>query len=80
MSNLLDKHVAAYQGDNLYDFDNEILLGCGVDRLEGIYLKPFTNRQVISLQLDRDVINAPRTVGIDYPELSCGLLAEIATR
>ena len=26
MSNVLDNHVAAYQGDNLYDFDNEILL------------------------------------------------------
>ena len=26
MVNTLDKHVAAYQGDNLYDFDNEILL------------------------------------------------------
>ena len=23
MSNLLDKHVAAYQGDNIYDFDND---------------------------------------------------------
>ena len=26
MSNTLDEHVVAYQGDNLYDFDNEILL------------------------------------------------------
>ena len=26
MNSLLDNHVAAYQGDNLYDFDNEILL------------------------------------------------------
>ena len=26
MENKLDDHVAAYQGENLYDFDNEILL------------------------------------------------------
>jgi trans-aconitate methyltransferase len=54
--------------------------GCGVDRLEGIYLKPFTTSQIVSLQLDRKVIDALCTVGIDYPELSCGLLAEISAR
>jgi hypothetical protein len=26
MSNALDRHVGAYQNDNLYNFDNEILL------------------------------------------------------
>lgn len=54
--------------------------GCGVDRLEGIYLKPFTTQQIVSLQLDRKVIDALCVVGIDYPELSCGLLAEISSR
>lgn len=54
--------------------------GCGVDRLEGIYLKPFTTRQIVSLELDRKVIDALCGVGIDYPELSCGLLAEISAR
>jgi SAM-dependent methyltransferase len=54
--------------------------GCGVDRLEGIYLKPFTTRQIVSLQLDCKVIDALCTVGVNYPELSCGLLAEISTR
>ena len=54
--------------------------GCGVDRLEGIYLKPFTTRQIVSLQLDRKIIDALCTVGIDYPELSCGLFAEISGR
>jgi len=52
--------------------------GFGVDRLEGIYLKPFTTRQIASLQLDRKIIDALCTVGIDYPELSCGLLGEIS--
>ncbi|MDB5983202.1 MAG: SAM-dependent methyltransferase [Pseudomonas sp.] len=54
--------------------------GCVVDRLEGIYLKPFTTAQILSLQLDRSLIDALCTVGIDYPELSCGLFAEISAR
>ncbi|MBK7422036.1 MAG: methyltransferase domain-containing protein [Propionivibrio sp.] len=52
--------------------------GYGIDRLEGIYLKPFTTSQIVSLQLDRKVINALCEVGVDYPELSCGILAEIS--
>jgi SAM-dependent methyltransferase len=54
--------------------------GYGVDRLEGIYLKPFTTRQIVSLHLDRKVIDALCIVGIDHPKLSCGLLAEISVR
>jgi trans-aconitate methyltransferase len=54
--------------------------GCSVERLEGIYLKTFTTRQIVSLQLDRQVIDALCTVGVDYPELSCGILAEISAR
>jgi len=51
---------------------------CSVKQIEGIYLKPFTTRQLLSLELDRRVIDGLCTVGIDYPELSCGLLAEIS--
>jgi SAM-dependent methyltransferase len=47
-------------------------------RMEGLYLKPFTTRQMLSLQLDRKIIEALCTIGIDYPELSCGLFAEIS--
>ena len=54
--------------------------GCGVDRLEGIYLKPFTTQQIASLQLEKKVIDALCKVGINYPELSCALLAEISSR
>ena len=54
--------------------------GCGIVRLEGIYLKPLTTRQIISLQLDQNIIDALCRVGIDYPELSCGLLAEVSLR
>lgn len=53
--------------------------GCRINRLEGIYLKPFTTAQMISLQLDKPVIDALCEIGIGYPELSCGILAEIVT-
>lgn len=46
--------------------------------LEGIYLKPLTSSQLASLKLERSVFRALCEVGINYPELSCGILAEIA--
>jgi len=54
------------------------LAGCKVDRMEGIYLKPLTTRQMLSLELPDNVIRALCQVGIEYPELSCGILAEIS--
>jgi 2-polyprenyl-3-methyl-5-hydroxy-6-metoxy-1,4-benzoquinol methylase len=52
--------------------------GLKVLRMEGIYLKPFTTKQMMSLELGQEVMNALCQVGIDYPELSCSLLAEVA--
>jgi hypothetical protein len=52
--------------------------GYSIERLEGIYLKPFTTRQIGSLQLDRRIITALCDLGVIYPELSCGILAEIS--
>lgn len=52
--------------------------GYRINRLEGIYLKPFTTRQIVSLQLDRKIITALCDLGVSYPELSCGILAEIS--
>ena len=52
--------------------------GYEVRRLEGIYLKPLTTSQMISLKLDDKVIEALCLAAIDYPELSCGILAELA--
>jgi hypothetical protein len=46
-------------------------------RLEGIYLKPFSNSQLEALQLSEDVIRSLFEVGIDYPELCDALLAEV---
>ena len=52
--------------------------GYTIKRLEGIYLKPLTTSQMISLNLDDSIIHALCLVAIDYPELSCGMLAELA--
>jgi len=54
--------------------------GYKIDKMEGIYLKPFTTSQMISLNLDEQVIRALCEVGVDYPELSCGILAQISAR
>lgn len=51
--------------------------GCKIERLEGIYLKPFTTMQMISLNFGQKIIDALCTVGVNYPELCCGILAQI---
>lgn len=48
-----------------------------VVRLEGIYLKPLTTKQLLSLKLDKSVIDALCKVGIGYPELCCAMLIEL---
>lgn len=50
--------------------------GYGVGRVEGIYLKPLTTGQMVSLQLPDSIIDALCRLGVEYPELSCGILAE----
>lgn len=50
--------------------------GYEVKRVEGIYLKPITTRQLVSLNLDANIIEALCKLGMDYPELSCGILAQ----
>ncbi|MEQ1881687.1 MAG: class I SAM-dependent methyltransferase, partial [Burkholderiales bacterium] len=49
--------------------------GYRIEGLEGIYLKPFTTSQIVALQMDRRIIEALCEVGVNYPELSCGILA-----
>lgn len=51
--------------------------GYVTQRLEGIYLKPLSTSQMISLNLDENVIQALCLAAIAYPELSCGILAEL---
>lgn len=50
--------------------------GFSVQRKEGIFLKPVTTAQMVSLNLEESVINGLCRLGIDYPELSAGLLFE----
>ncbi|MBZ8119936.1 class I SAM-dependent methyltransferase [Roseovarius sp. LXJ103] len=52
--------------------------GYKVDRMEGIYLKPFMTQQMIALNLEPAYIDALCQIGVHYPELSCGLLAEVS--
>jgi len=57
---------------------NDILqAGYEIKRVEGIYLKPLTTSQMISLNLNAAIIRALCLAAIDYPELSCGILAEL---
>ena len=51
--------------------------GYSIERMEGIYLKPLTTKQIISLSLDPRIIQSLCEVGISYPELSCGILAQL---
>jgi len=51
--------------------------GYTVEQMEGIYLKPFTTKQILSLNFDKKIIDALCEAAIDYPELSCGMLAQI---
>ena len=48
-----------------------------IERVEGIFLKPFTTQQIVSLNLDKRIIHALCEVGISYPELCCGILVEL---
>lgn len=51
--------------------------GFHLEKMEGIYLKPLTTRQLVSLSLDKRILDALCEVGIEYPELCCGILAQI---
>jgi 2-polyprenyl-3-methyl-5-hydroxy-6-metoxy-1,4-benzoquinol methylase len=50
--------------------------GYKINRLEGIYLKPLSTSQMISLKLEDKYINALCEMGINYPELCCGIFVE----
>ena len=48
-----------------------------IEKMEGIYLKPFTTKQILSLQLDKKIIDSMCTVGIEFPELCLGILTQV---
>lgn len=51
--------------------------GCEIEQMEGIYLKPFTTSQMISLSFDKNILESLCKIGVDYPELSLGILAQL---
>ncbi len=53
------------------------LSGFEVVNMEGIYLKPMTTQQMISLELGDEIIESLCLLGVEYPELSCGIMAEV---
>ena len=88
-------HIAGLLPDMMELSENDILLGhkryytvdslkevikktfCQIERLEGIYLKPFTTEQMQTLNLNNKIINALCEMGLNYPELSCGILVQL---
>lgn len=71
-------HQRYYTADSL----KEDIRSAGLEliRMEGIWMKPFTTSQIVSLQLDSVIIEGMCKAAYDYPELSCGLLAEVSDR
>ena len=45
--------------------------------VEGIFLKPITTAQITQLQLSEAVLRGMLEIGVDYPELSVGILMEL---
>lgn len=51
--------------------------GYEIARTEGIFLKPITTGQIQKLGFSPEIIAAFCHVGLDYPELCCGMLAQL---
>ncbi len=83
---LLDDMMSLGKGDlelgHLRQYSKATLIaqlndsGYLVSYVEGIFLKPFTTNQLKQLDLSPAITTALCQLGVDYPELSCGLLAE----
>jgi 2-polyprenyl-3-methyl-5-hydroxy-6-metoxy-1,4-benzoquinol methylase len=52
--------------------------GLLVKRIEGLFLKPITTQQMKTLNFPAEVLDGMCAVAVDYPELSCGIFAEVA--
>jgi SAM-dependent methyltransferase len=84
---LLDDMMALGQSDLAFGhhrmYSTEVLReqvrlsGWEVLNMEGLFLKPLTTVQLESLHLPPEVLQAICSVGIAYPELCNGILAEI---
>lgn len=67
-------HKRYFTIDSITKLCNEAAMK--ISKVEGIYLKPFTTRQILSLNLSSDIIEAMCKVGKAYPELCLGILVE----
>ncbi len=48
-----------------------------IKKIEGIFLKPLTSRQLGTLNLSDEILDALCELGKPYPELSCSIFAEL---
>lgn len=61
-------------------FKNDVKkAGLNCCNIEGVYLKPFTTKQMISLNFDENILNSLCELGVHYPELSLAIMAELTT-
>lgn len=67
-------HKRYFTLDSISDMVKEA--GMRIKTIDGIYLKPFTTKQIISLNLDDSIMKALCRVGREYPELSLGILLQ----
>jgi 2-polyprenyl-3-methyl-5-hydroxy-6-metoxy-1,4-benzoquinol methylase len=51
--------------------------GFSIGSVEGIFLKPIATSQILDLKLSEQILEAMLKVGVDYPELSVGILMEL---
>jgi SAM-dependent methyltransferase len=68
-------HKQLFSVNTLRELVNE----CGYRELslEGLFLKPLTTSQLKALNLPSEAFNAMMRLGVNYPELSVGLLMEL---
>ena len=88
LAGMLDDMTALSENDHLQGhkrfytvktFTNDIEeAGYRTVWMEGIYLKPLTTRQMISLKLGEKIIRSMCEIGVNYPELSLGILVEVS--
>ena len=48
--------------------------GYMIEKCEGLFLKPITTQQLLTLNLSESILQAMCKVGVDYPELCLGIL------
>jgi len=49
---------------------------CRIEMMEGLFLKPITTQQIHELKLPEEILQAMLKVGVNFPDLCVGILAE----